>query len=351
MAPNLKTKSCEKTIKNSKYENTNTQKNAKWWLNAFEILEKDIKTPDEHKYSFLKHLLPPIILNKVMRTRDIPLIEETTDDMKTAETIKSDIDDTVESLFQTVRTEEEKDLCMQFEKLLGIVHKKKNVYVDFFKRKPGRAAIWRDLPPLEWREMKLSEMAEAVTQAIATDFVNWLDSMGGTVGEGLNVESIKDMFQVGSSAYGAGTVCVEVKELSAVTQKQADSVGLPELSRKNFLRDQIRKDQKASSMKPKISAFGTQLPSYMQIKPPPKDFYKKWLRCEKIPPKLESMATVWEGITHLRSTRMFCEHLYRECPNIKAPRYLYETGLMNPKVFTKYYTDAEMNALELQKIA
>lgn len=68
----------------------------------------------------------------------------------------------------------------------------------------------------------------------------------------------------------------------------------------------------------------------LQVRPPVKVTYKKWVQCERVPEKLETMAAVWQGITHLKSTRAFCEYLYNEHPEIKPPRYLIDSGMMDP---------------------
>lgn len=48
------------------------------------------------------------------------------------------------------------------------------------------------------------------------------------------------------------------------------------------------------------TAFGTHLPDDIKVKPPTEKYYKKWMSCERVPEKLASMATVWQGITHLK---------------------------------------------------
>lgn len=62
----------------------------------------------------------------------------------------------------------------------------------------------------------------------------------------------------------------------------------------------IRSDIRAARKKKRLVAFGSSLPMDMQIKPTKDDIAKKWLYCDKVPENLQSMAAIWEGITHLR---------------------------------------------------
>ncbi|KAJ8952076.1 hypothetical protein NQ318_010986 [Aromia moschata] len=65
------------------------------------------------------------------------------------------------------------------------------------------------------------------------------------------------------------------------------------------LHQEIMKDKFASRKTPHITAFGRRLPPEMQLKPPNKKEFKNWLHCN-VPERLQSMAEVWQGITHLK---------------------------------------------------
>lgn len=41
-----------------------------------------------------------------------------------------------------------------------------NPYLKFFQRRPDRAAVWRELPPLSLDEMNLTQKAEAITEMV-----------------------------------------------------------------------------------------------------------------------------------------------------------------------------------------
>lgn len=206
---------------------------------------------------------------------------------------------------------------------------KSKIYTDFFKRKPNRAAVWRTLPPLSLDEMNLNQKADAITEKIATDFIEWLRNLGGDEELSLSVEAVIAMFEIGFHANSATSLKVDVKELPSVPRKVAEAKFLPNRAKRAVLHKEIRKDIKASKKKTTYTAFGRRLPSDMQVRPPAENYYKKWRSCDKVPEKLASMAAVWQGITHLKSTRAFCEFLI-ERPEIKPPKYLSDCGMLDP---------------------
>ncbi|XP_072376749.1 uncharacterized protein [Diabrotica undecimpunctata] len=339
---------CKKTVKRNKYER-NSSEMYEWWLQLFKMLESDFNLKDDERYSTLKEILPVELFYRLL-----PILEFKREQFHIHEPTIIEKDDekkvytkntTIESVFDSAEAKKS-TVISKFRKELGITSTKTNPYLEFFRRKPHRAAIWKELPPLKWEEMNLGQMAEAITEAIAIDYVEWLKTMGGDEETTLNVQSIKEMFEVGSQTNAATSIFVELKELASVPQKTAEALDVPDKSNINFLHAQIQNDRRASKKRPQIIAFGRRLPTYMQVKPPPKDLYTKWLQCEYIPPKLESMASVWQGITHLRSTRVFCEYLYKDRQEIKPPKYLVECGMMDPKNFGKRLTRTEELELE-----
>nr|CAI5846972.1 unnamed protein product [Callosobruchus analis] len=172
----------------------------------------------------------------------------------------------------------------------------KNPYLKFFKRPPHRAAIWRELPPLSWEEMNLNQKSEALAEAIASDFVNWAKN---TFEEStVTVKNVIEMFQIGTQMQSATTL-------------------------------EIRRDQRAAMRKPRYEAFGRRLPTDMQVRPSNKVASEQWMRCQNVPERLESMAAVWKGITHLKSTRAFCVYMYEAHPDVMPPKYLLDVGMMH----------------------
>lgn len=50
----------------------------------------------------------------------------------------------------------------------------------------------------------------------------------------------------------------------------------------------------------RLIAFGKTLPPHLRHDPPPKHETRKWLKCDKIPKDLVTMAAVWKDIKGLR---------------------------------------------------
>lgn len=116
------------------------------------------------------------------------------------------------------------------------------------------------------------------------------------------------------------------------------------MAKRSQLHQQLHRDLLAAKQKRKVYAFGTKLSPDMQIHPPSADDVKKWLVCKRVPADIESMAAVWQGITHLRSTRAYCDYLI-EHPQIKPPKYLKDTNMLDPVMLRthKFSTEKDLD--------
>lgn len=109
-----------------------------------------------------------------------------------------------------------------------------NPYLNFFKRRPDRAAVWRELPPLSLEEMNLTQKAEAITETvirnelketfhpislqIATSFVKWLKSLEGGEQSALDVPTVIKMFEIGFDTQAATSLRIRIREKPTVTE-------------------------------------------------------------------------------------------------------------------------------------
>ncbi|CAG9768630.1 unnamed protein product [Ceutorhynchus assimilis] len=341
--PNLSTR-CNRIIKSSKYEK-NDQAVYGWWQNLFQTLEHDADIPPEEQYDVLESLFNSILLPKILEscaTRNRLLKEEleslSDDDILQIRTeVRERVDDAsfptnkrdalTKETVQSSKERSAKDVLTSATEAPVEVSKCK-MYMNFFKRKPNRAAVWRTLPPLSMNEMNLNQKAEAITEQIATDFINWLRDLGGDEELSLSVQSIIEMFEIGFHANSARSLKVGLKELPAVSKRIAIAKKCPQKAKRAVLRQEIVKDMRASKKKTTCTAFGRQLPPEMQVRPPAENYFKKWRSCDRVPERLASMAAVWQGITHLKSTRAYCEFLLQR-PEIKPPKYLLDAGMMD----------------------
>lgn len=79
----------------------------------------------------------------------------------------------------------------------------------------------------------------------------------------------------------------------------------PEVGELALTRRHLVRDAKAESMPKKVIGFGAMLPWFHRFIPPKNHVNEKWLQCENVPQDLETMETVWKGITHLDSVKGF----------------------------------------------
>ncbi|CAG9768631.1 unnamed protein product [Ceutorhynchus assimilis] len=334
----------KREIKRSKYERDDAAI-FDWWQNLFDKLEHDANIPPEEQRDVLSNVFGLSALRKILyscNTRNPKFKEEldTLSDkdisqmrMKVRERLKTDSFFTNKQIVLTNETRQSsgersaKNIRTSATKAPVEVSKCK-MYMDFFKRKPDRAAVWRNLPPLSLSEMTLTQRAKTVTEQIATDFVNWLRDLGGDEEVSLSVGAIIEMFEIGFQANSTRSLRVGIQEIPSVSKRVAITKKCPEKARRSVLRQEIMKDLRASKKKTIYSAFGGRLPAEMQGRPPAENYFKKWMTCDRVPERLTSMATVWQGITHLKSTRAYCEFLLEQ-PDVKPPKYLLECGMMD----------------------
>ncbi|XP_018329871.1 uncharacterized protein LOC108740159 [Agrilus planipennis] len=195
-----------------------------------------------------------------------------------------------------------------------------NPYVNFFKRREERAAVWRILPPLSLDEMNLAQKAKYLVNQIATEFIDWLEREGGTEMIHLDVPTLLYMFQFSFEiGHAANSLQVRMREMPSVTEPVARATKNLKASERNTLLRNIREDIRMSKLPPKQRAFNSSLPIQMRRKPNTEDLYNKWFVCKHVPPKLADMTIVWEGITHLRSVREFEKWINEKYPDLIVP--------------------------------
>ncbi|XP_066258780.1 uncharacterized protein [Euwallacea similis] len=205
---------------------------------------------------------------------------------------------------------------------------KSKMYTDFFKRKTTRAAIWRTLPPLSMEEMDLNQKADAITEKIATDFINWLRDLGGEEEVSLSVPTVIEMFEIQTNS--ATSLKANLKELPSSPRKVDELQNEPEKAKRSVEHKGIMKSAKANKKATIYTASGTHLTRNVPMRPSAETYPRKWIINDPTHEKLASMAAVWQGITHLKSTKAFCKFLI-ENPEIKPPKYLNDLGMLDRK--------------------
>lgn len=213
---------------------------------------------------------------------------------------------------------------------------KSNPYLNFFKRNPLDVPIWReDFDPSERHQKRLSKVNDKLTEILTNNVLEIFNILRNEYedSEMESLETVKRIMDTSMISAFSKTVKVEIKEEASVPEHVARSRRLPERSRRAMLHREIAKDKKASKRKANLIAFGKMLPPEIQRFPSSKYSSERWLKVHNLPESVASMATVWQGITHLNSTKGFCHFLYNYCPGITPPKYLTECGMMNPRNF------------------
>lgn len=322
---------CDKIL-GSKYERPNPE-TRKWWADFFRKLEKDSSILEE-RLDRLAELLPPSLywrLINILEMRDKKQCLTFTFDEKVLEKERTkdicrllESSDTEKSLAGTETEIKQSD----FQKVVTGTMLRSNPYLNFFKRHPNEVAVWRE-DPADISKMRLTEYADKLTEQITQDFIKTLNLIRGYDQETLSVQNIKEIFEIAPALDISRTLKVQPHEIKSVPQGVAQAMNLPAKSRKTILHREIRSDQIASRKKKSTMAFGRRLPPQLQGFTVEKDATKKWLKCERLPKKLQSMARVWQDITNLKSTMAYCEYILNNHPNLKAPKYLVNCGLFD----------------------
>lgn len=314
---------------NSKFEH-NDPKKQNWWLEKCQEMENRNSFVFEQNLNKYRKVLPDRIFQKLLQVFYIKSKKDDTTftfdnnsvvDLKVAKSAYTFDTAKSECYTRKLDLDEENDIFYttqpQFEP-----------YKNFFKRPPEEAAIWYEPKPKDV-SMDLHKLSEQTTDKIAKDFYEWLISIGGDQETTISIQGIKEMFDIGSQMSAATTMKIILKEVGSVSQKIAEARNLPEYGRRTKLHNEIMKDRKASKLKKKTIAFGKTLPREWQIIPPTRAKSDKWIKSEKLPKNLQTMATVWQGITHLRITKAYCEYMFKQKPEIKPPAYLLTSGMMD----------------------
>ncbi|KAJ8984453.1 hypothetical protein NQ317_012518 [Molorchus minor] len=239
---------CGRTVEKNKYE-ANAPETRNWWNQLFGKLEFDAAIPVEKRLEVLEQVFPNRIVDRIVSILGV-------EDKKYKEPLEKIKDDVGEALRKRVGSlssllpDSEKSICDDTDikecaaavmtassstttvGIFGATEEKKNESLhEFFKRRPGREAIWRPLPPLSLEEMNLNQKAAYITEAIARDFVEWIKTLGGDEESYLTVQGVVEMFEIGYPVNAATSLRVELKQMPSVPQQVADSTMVPEVSR------------------------------------------------------------------------------------------------------------------------
>lgn len=207
-----------------------------------------------------------------------------------------------------------------------------NPFEGFFKCCPRRvAAAWRE--DIHFPDNSLASCTERLTEKIADKFIKLMLFIREAEDDPASIKGLKGNLEGAPISDIETSVKVKLQELTSVPDNIADLMDLSEKGKYVMLHTEFLRDQVAAKRKRKFVAFGRRLPPHLQVKPISKINFKKSMDMKHVPKHLETMTTVWKGITHLYSTRSYCEHIYRNHSEILPPKFLVDNGMMNPQNF------------------
>ncbi|KAF5302002.1 hypothetical protein FQR65_LT08667 [Abscondita terminalis] len=351
----IRTETCEKPNKSG----------SEWWKQLFKNMEEKIQIPYHHRREVLNGILPEEIFKRVDSILNLVNVEEKIDEKESKTHTFSLIEET-QSEEESIQPEESDSFQKSFycdplnaglwylpsfhnidhipltKKLEALGEEqieeeepqligKNNPYLKFFNCDPLHAAVWYPPPPRDIENMPLTEKSEALTEAIAAEFVEWLHNLGGDTPTTLDVHQVMKMFEIGFHTHASQSLAVRVNELPCVSKFITDIRKQPDKACAFRMKKKLMEDVKASRQKPRLKAFNTSLPQNLVYIPPRKDLVDKWIACD-VPKRLSTMAAAFDGITHLRSTRTFCQWYAAESRKPR-PKYLEELGMFNESFY------------------
>ncbi|XP_017779353.1 PREDICTED: uncharacterized protein LOC108564751 [Nicrophorus vespilloides] len=319
-------KKCSRIVPNMKVEDHSSKS---FWNYVFECLESDVAIPLHRRIEHLQDVFPENILKKVINILGCDKNQEDQSMLNASSSLETIMR---RSVMLDVAIQKEHDPQINFRKTLtgpkSYAALGSNMYIRFLTVPETTAARWRPIPPRTFHGMNLNEKCEALTLAIASEFVEWLKGLGGDESTILDVPVILSLFEIGFNAHAADSLCVRIKELNAVSKAVANARNMPEASYTSKLYNQLYRDFSSVKKQEDMFAFGTMLPPEMRSAPQKDNIAVKWLQNTRVPERIATMATVWEGIENLRSTLGYCNWLL-EHPEIQPPDYLVQAGLLD----------------------
>uniref|UniRef100_A0A1B6E521 Uncharacterized protein n=1 Tax=Clastoptera arizonana TaxID=38151 RepID=A0A1B6E521_9HEMI len=199
------------------------------------------------------------------------------------------------------------------------VEKKRLALLKLLSLPIEEAATWRPKKIKTIDNMSLEERGNHLTNLIASDFCEWVRSLGGDEQSEIDENMLKELFEVRMENPATRSVAIQIREKNVLYKKLADLFHLPEASFNKVLLKQLKSDFKAGKELPRLKAFGRALPVDLQFIPPKSKIMKSWPQHE------DHFEDVFRDIADLSSTKEYCNFLIKN-PMYKKPKYLQKIG-------------------------
>lgn len=183
----------------------------------------------------------------------------------------------------------------------------------------------------------LFQQAEQMTELCAENFADWLADLGNDHEVTITKDIVMQLFSIGVEGDSAKALCVEPRQCKAVPHDVAIGLGQPEISIERNVARLLRTDRRdRERSQVRTVAFGRTLPA---------DMYRSKVGAPCVPPlvpkfpdALHTKRAVFEGITHLRSTKQIVQHMLereQHGEGLRRPDYLVESGCFKAAAVAK----------------
>ncbi|XP_059616509.1 uncharacterized protein LOC132261631 [Phlebotomus argentipes] len=324
----------------SKYEK-NDPEEKNYWKELIREIEKSSK-----KHTFKPRLiaelyrpLPENLRNRIGRIIPIDFltdkfqIQDDTSSVETNSEKSDDSDSTIKGVLKTKLSKRDgtknEIFAIKIEpvglpKRLGV---EKNNWISEYMRKPKKERVkWQSklhrVDKSSWHLQPLHDKVEDLVDLAAQDFSDWLNSLASDKSlKTVTKDRIKQLFPVLATGDSLRGLEVEYKDLYILPEEVLEQYCMGREVRQIL---QIRRQDAIQNRKAeRYVAFGKNLPVPLR--------HRKRLVREVEPSKtvfpedLRTKETLFRGIEHLQSTKLFINHL-KGHPELPKPEYLTKTG-------------------------
>ncbi|GAB0087066.1 uncharacterized protein DMENIID0001_013380 [Sergentomyia squamirostris] len=263
-------------------------------------------------------------------------IEDDTSSMDTNTTRSDDSSSTIKGVLKSIASKKDgtkneifaiKLESVGLPKRLGI---EKHNWISDYIRKPRKERVkWQSklhrIDKDTWHQQPIHDKVEDLVDLASQDFSDWLNSLASDKSSRtMTKERIKQLFPVLATGDSLQGLSVDYQDLYILPEEILEQY---KLGRQRSLSANVervrRRDAIENRKAEKYVAFGKNLPV-------PLRHHRRMVREVEpsktiFPEDLRTKETLFRGIEHLRSTKLFVKHL-KEHPELPKPEYLTKSG-------------------------
>ncbi|XP_055708925.1 uncharacterized protein LOC129805190 [Phlebotomus papatasi] len=282
-------------------------------------------------------MLPPLPKNETTRWNENKFqIEDDTSSIETNTEKSEDSDTTIMGILKTKPSKKDgtknEIFAIKIEpvglpKRLGV---EKNNWISEYIRKPRKERVkWQSklhrVDKNSWHKLPLHDKVEDLVDLAAKDFSDWLNSLASDkTSRTVTKERIKQLFPVLATGDSLRGLEVDYKDLYVLPEEILEQYRLGKERSLAANVERIRRRDAIENRKAeRYIAFGKNLP--VPLRQRKREVREVEASKTIFPEDLRTKETLFRGIEHLQSTRLFIEHLKKH-PELPKPEYLTKSG-------------------------